>query len=88
MQNIQSNILLLEFLWANVAFTSKMTNNWGRNESLVDTEAQVLSVDRVLNFFSVESSLFQESSCFIESIFHRWTSSLNVVVRRLDELHF
>lgn len=46
-----------------------MTNNWGRNESLVDTEAQVLSVDRVLNFFSVESSLFQESSCIFESIF-------------------
>lgn len=77
-QNIQSTILLLEFLWANVTFTSKMTNNWGRNESLVDTEAQVLSVDRVLNFFSVESSLFRESSCFFESIFHRWTSSLNV----------
>lgn len=26
----------------------------------IHTEAQILSVDRVLNFFSVESSLFQE----------------------------
>ena len=29
-------------------------------DSNIDTEALVLSVDRVLNFFSVENSLFQE----------------------------
>lgn len=61
----------LEFLWANVTSCPEWTNS-GRDNSNIDTEAPALSVDRVLNFFPVENSLFQEY--FLLLFFsHRWT---------------
>lgn len=46
----------------------------GRDIGNIHTEAQILSVDRVLNFFSVESSLFQEYFLlFFVSTFQGWT---------------
>lgn len=48
----------LEILCANV--TSCPNEIIGSVRKVLDTEALVLSVDRVLNFSSVENSLFQD----------------------------
>ncbi len=61
-------------------FMSKWTN-WGRDKSNINTEALVLSVDRVLNFFSVENSLFQEYFLLFFVYFPQmdfWKSKSNV----------
>lgn len=65
----ERNVLFLEFLSANVtSCPNELTGVVIKVTSIL--KHRYSSVDRVLNFFSVESSLFQEYFVFF---FHRWT---------------
>lgn len=64
----------LEFFWDNV--TSRPNKLTRLVTKVTHTEAHIVSIDRVLNFFSVESRFFKSTSCFFFFFFFPPTDGL------------